>query len=338
MPNQSHEAHSRRQALRLIGLGAAATLVAPFGRTAEAQPASAAPATDVPQGSGFYRFKVGELDCAIVSDGGFTARPSDLFPDVGDDELAEAADKGFIAPGYLPMSINALLVRTGSAVVLIDAGAADNMGPLGGKLVGNLARLGVKPDDVTHVIVSHVHPDHAGGLLTTEGTSQFAKARVIVGEAEHAFWTGDAPTFPESTLVKPEMQQGMIAGAKKILGVVKDQLELHKPGDVIAGALTLLDAAGHTPGMVAVLVESGDASALYVADTMHVLPIQMPHPEWNFVFDRDPAEGAKMRKQFMSTAASTRVRVVGPHLPFPSIGHIVKDGNAFRWVPQLWEW
>ena len=333
---------SRREVLRVLGIGAAVAAVGPAGNRAFAQAAPADAVQSAPpdamQGGGFYRFKVGDLDCAVVSDGGFNGQPRNLFPDVGDEELAEACDKGFITPGFVPMSVNALLVRTGDATILVDTGTGGAMGPTLGKVEANLRRLGVEPEAVTHVVISHAHADHVGGLVNSDGQSRYRKARIILSEAEHAFWTAAEPAFPANNKMPADTRKGMAASIQKILKTVQPQIDLKKPGDTVAGVLTLEDAAGHTPGMVMVRIRSGDASALFVADTMHVMAIQPQHPDWRILFDTDPELGAATRKRVFAELASQRTLAVGPHLPFPAVAHLVRQGAAYQYVPQLWQW
>ena len=329
---------SRRSTLRLLGIGGAAALLGGQTRVARAEQPEPKPATpEIQQGGGFYRFRLGELTVAVVSDGGFVSRPSDIFPKVSDSDLQEVTDRAFLSPGHLPTQINTLFIQTPSAKILVDTGAAGAFGPTTGQLLQNLGRVGVTPNDITHVIITHVHPDHAGGLLTADGKSQFAKAKIYVNQAEHDFWMSDAPKFPD-TLLPDQVQQGMIAGAKKALAGVKAQLELTKPDAVIADVVTVVDAAGHTPGHVALRIKSGEDSLLYISDTIVAAPIQMPHPDWQCLYDADSGKAIETRKRLLGDAATGRTLIAGSHLAFPSLGHVGAARDAFRWVPRLWEW
>ena len=111
------------------------------------------------------------------------------------------------------------------------------------------------------------------------------------------------------------------------------------PGQKILEGIEVVDAPGHTPGHIALLVTSGNDALLNAADTAHHHIITFAHPEWTSAFDVDPQLGAKSRRRILDRAAADKVRYLGYHLPFPGIGHVraTKEG-AFEWVPEPWSW
>jgi glyoxylase-like metal-dependent hydrolase (beta-lactamase superfamily II) len=158
---------NRREALKWIGAGAASLTLAPRAD-------SAAAPSDAPQsqGAGFYRFKVGDFETALVSDGTFPF-PAGAFPLFGGnaskEEVQQSLDAAFIPRDHVTAHVNALVLRTPAGVVLVDSGCGKMFGPTTGKFVSNLAGLGIKPPDVSAVIITHAHPDHVGGLLADDG-------------------------------------------------------------------------------------------------------------------------------------------------------------------------
>lgn len=332
---------SRRDVARMLGVGAVATLFGnalSFGQSAPPTTAQSVAG----QGDGFYRFKLdgGDLTATLVSDGGFASQPAALFASAPKEELEAILAANFIAPGYLPASVNTLLIRDGDATILVDTGAGANMGAKAGKLIENLAKAGARPDEITHVVITHAHPDHIGGLLDASGRPQFPKARVVIGATEHAFWTGSDPAaaFKSAGSGVPEaMVGGMVAAAQGALKAVADRIDLKKGGETIGNSLKVVDAFGHTPGHIMLDVGTGAGAFRYAADLLHVLPVQLKHPEWKLLFDTDPTAAAATRKKFIDEMVASRVLISGAHLPFPAVGHL-SAGPDVRWVPQPWDW
>lgn len=326
---------SRRDSIRMLGL---AGLGAMLGS------ASGTGAQDVPtamdeglQGAGFYRRKLGQLELLLVSDGGFPMDPAGLFGDVSADAMAAAKEAAFITTPAVPGHVNCLLVKDGTNLILIDTGCGALFGPTTGFLKRNLDRAGISPEMVTHVVLTHAHPDHIGGLVRSDGELAFPGAQVVMNRAEYDAWTAASPSFPK-TKVPAEMIASMVEGAKKSLGVARPKLELAKPDDRVGTSITMIDAPGHTPGHVALLIESGGESALYLTDAVHVPSLQLANPDWHILFDADPEEAASTRRTLLDSASRERRLVAGAHLPFPGFGHVVSAEGGYRFVPSVWEW
>ena len=239
---------SRRQLMTMLGLGAAGFVLGPSLSAFAREPAVATPSPNDPslQGAGFFTFALGEATVSVISDGGFVMKPAEVFAGTSESDLKAAGDETHVSLDGFAGQINTLLVRHGNDVILIDTGAGRAFGPTAGFLLTNLAHAGVKPADITQVVLSHAHPDHAGGLLTAEGKPAFPRAKVILNQKEHDFWTSDDPKLPNCK-APAELQAMMVDTAKKNLGGVKSAIELAKPGDSIAGIIKLVEAYGHTP-------------------------------------------------------------------------------------------
>src|SRR5579883_1072460 len=87
---------------------------------------------------------------------------------------------------YIP--VNNFLIRRNGKVILIDAGAGNTMQPTLGRLPDNLRAAGLDPAAVTHIIMTHLHPDHANGLVNDEGRPHYPNAEIVVHRAEADFW------------------------------------------------------------------------------------------------------------------------------------------------------
>lgn len=326
---------SRRDALRFLGLAGGAALAAPgllraAGEAAAAPMGKPAAPSLAGEQAGYYRFKVGEVEALALFDGGFSA-PADASPFAAGEPAGSVA--AGLAEAWLPVEqvqvhFNVLLVRTGGELLMIDAGAGSAFGPAGGKVPAALAAAGVKPEQVTGIVLSHAHGDHFGGLLTSEGKPAYKNAKIFVSRKEHAFWTGSAPDV-SGMAVPEEARQGLVVGAQAMFAALGDRLELVAGGDKILDGIELLDTPGHTPGHLAVVVSSGKEQLLHFVDAAHHHALSFAHPEWRFAYDADGALAAETRKKLFDRAAADKLLLFGAHMPFPALGRVRKAGNVY---------
>jgi len=291
------------------------------------------------QGAGFYLRKIGTFEVAVVSDGTFPFAPP--FPtfgqNVGEDKVKAALEREFIRYDNTLGHVNALLIKTGKDVVLVDTGCGNLFGPDTGKLPARLANAGVDPKDITALVVTHAHPDHVGGLLGERGADLFPNAQFFVHQDEEAFWTGANPDMSKSG-VPDEARAGMIQGAQTVLkGISKRRTLLGDRMKIVEG-VEAVAAPGHTPGHLGVMVTSGSDQLFYITDAIHQYAIMMPNPDFYVAFDTDREQGVKQRRAMLDRATADKLLVSGAHLPFPGFGHVRKNGPGFEWVPSVWEW
>ena len=333
---------NRRNALAAAPLAALAA--AGLGRTASAQEAAptpgpaAAPPPPPADNAGVYRTRVGSLDVAVVSDGFFFFDP--MHPTLGGNAPAEAfaaAVEAAAMPADGLAHVNALLVRGNGRVALIDAGSGDAFTPTCGRLIRNLATLGVAPADVTDVLLTHAHPDHAGGLMLPgeDRTPAFPDAAVHVTEAEHAFWRSgpklEKMAYPE------ELKAGVVKVANDALDTAGDRLQMVVDGAEPVPGFTATLSPGHTPGHCGYVLSDGDESLFFAGDTLFFAPVLTTRPDWHVAFDTDPVQAAATRFRVMDRIAADRLRVAAPHLPFPALAQLRPDGNGgFRYLPETY--
>lgn len=306
----------------------AAALLSLSTEPAAAQQISAPPATTAARAGDIQRFRLGDLRITALSDG---TVPQDLHkllrgttPKEVDNLLARAFLKNPVEA-----SINAFLLETREGLVLIDAGAGEVFGPgYGGRLVDSLAVAGVEPSQIRHVLITHVHSDHSGGLVA-KGRPLFPNAVIHVGKPDVDFFLGARGTkrrgyadnyFSEAeAALRPYLERG--------------RLKTFEDGEEILPGITAAIHPGHTPGAAFFTVRSGSDAIVFIGDTLHVSAVQFPRPGVTIVYDVVPDQASAVRRTAFDLFARERTLVAAPHLPFPGIGRVRRDNNGYAWVP-----
>ncbi|MDX2204100.1 MAG: MBL fold metallo-hydrolase [Hyphomicrobiaceae bacterium] len=323
----SHHLPNRRTTL----LAAAAALsAAGAGGTVRAQaPISAA------RNAGHYRFRVGEIQATVLSDGLLSGPARVYAHDAPDAELREALRRAFLPTETMTLSLNTLLIETGGRRVLIEAGAAQTMGPDGGKLFANLSAIGLRPEDIDVIVISHTHPDHVGNLRSASGGKAFPRATVYAPEADWNFFVRGEPDLSYLP-ANAEFRRRFGEAIKKSVEPVASDVVLYQAGAEIVPGLVTLPAYGHTPGMAAFLVHSGSDQLLLTADLAYHPLVNVDRP-WRLGPDRDADAALQSRRRVFDRAAADRLLVLGFHFPFPGLGRMLKTDGGYAWVPANWQ-
>jgi glyoxylase-like metal-dependent hydrolase (beta-lactamase superfamily II) len=245
--------------------------------------------------------------------------------------MQAALAAGHLPTDALPITFTPLLVQTGGETVLIDTGYGPKGPASAGKMLANLRAAGVAPGAVTKVLISHFHGDHINGLLDADGRPVFANAAICVPQPEWDFWTGGA-----ARTSLPERAQANVANVERVFDPLRESVVRFTWDSPVAPGITALEAAGHTPGMTIFDIASGNDRLLYIADVVNHPAFFVRHPDWAAVFDMDPEQARQTRHRILGMLADSGTACAGFHLPFPSIGHIERDGAGFRHIPAQW--
>jgi glyoxylase-like metal-dependent hydrolase (beta-lactamase superfamily II) len=278
--------------------------------------------------TGYYTFKVGTYEITAISDG---TVPQDLHALLKGASQKKVEDLLSQVHLHNPVeaSINVYLINTGNKLILVDTGAGSFFGQgFGGKFNERLTKLGIQPEDITDILITHIHTDHTGGLVQ-QGKAIFSNANVYVGKADLDFFLDAKNQNGVNGYDKAYFQQAQTAMQPYVtLGHVKPLSGVQK----ILADFNANPTPGHTPGHYYYTLESQGQSITFIGDSVHVESVQFPHPEITITYDVDQLNAAKQRLAQFTQLAKKGAMVAAPHLPYPGIGFINQDKTGFSFI------
>lgn len=284
-----------------------------------------------------YAVRIGAIDVLVISDGVLPLPTKMLGHNADAAKRAAWLNHMFLPPEAFDWALNVVVVRSGDQTVLVDAGLGldPNLNlPRAGQLVKRLEAAGIDLASVTDVVLTHMHMDHVGGLLV-EGVQDRLRAdlRIHVAAAEVKFW--EAPDFTH-VVMPPGFPDVLQATAKRFAKEYGSRFRLFDEEHEVAPGVVVRRTGGHTPGHSVVRLASGGDRLTFAGDA--VFAVGFDHPDWHNGFEHDPDEAARVRVHLLQELAATGDLLVATHLPFPSVGRVAIDGDAFRWVPVFWDY
>ena len=290
-------------------------------------PASAAAPLQKTQAPGWYRLMLGSFEVTSLSDGTVPLQVDQILH----------APAGHVAEGLkqhfqqtpLETSVNAWLINTGSRLVLVDAGAGALFGPTLGKLTAQIRAAGYQPEQVDDILITHMHPDHVGGLAA-DGQRVFPNATVHADKADADYWLSQARADAAPKELKGFFQGAMASLAPYVQAGRFQPFE--HDGEILPG-FRAMASHGHTAGHAVYSVESQGQRLVLIGDLIHVASVQLASPEVTVAFDTDEPQAAATRARVFAELAKEGSLVAVAHFNFPGLGHLRKAGKGWSWVP-----
>ena len=263
-----------------------------------------------------HEFTVGNIRCVVVPDDDGTdaidhATLIGIFPPLPE---IETAIKSLPEPQLF--SMNCLLIETDGQRILVDTGIGNLNPEQSPHLLESLREIGITPDQIDIVLITHGHMDHIGGMVNADHQLVFANARHLMSRIDFEHWTGPA--------ARPV--------AEPVYRAMRARLEMIEAASPIAPGVRTVAAFGHTPGQLSVVIESDWQKFMHIADTAHH-PIQASQPTWSPRFDYDPLQSAESRRALFEQAAAEGFRLMAYHFGFPGIGTVQRSGDGLVFVP-----
>ena len=283
----------------------------------------------------WHRFKIGEFEATVISDGSLPlGKPEPAFPAAPPAEIRSLLTANFLPPDTATLEQNVLVLNTGRQLILFDTGMGESMGaaskmfgPTTGRLLDNMRAAGIEPAQIDMVILTHAHCDHCWALVDANGNKNFPNAQVAINEADLKFWTDDANKRG------PDFMVSFIDGAKKNLSAYRDRMVMVRDGQPVVPGVTAMATPGHTVGHTVYAISSGNEVVVNTGDLAHHHVLLLKQPLWEFAYDTDPKLSAQSRSRMLDRFATDRHGVLSYHFPWPGLGHVARDGGSYAWVP-----
>ncbi|MFN3971279.1 MAG: MBL fold metallo-hydrolase [Gemmobacter sp.] len=262
-----------------------------------------------------------------LSDGSLTLPGDFILGGMPQDEMQAIMARHSLPSDVLTPPCNVTLLRDGDRRILFDAGSGPDFQPTAGKLVEALDLLGLGPDDITHVVLTHAHPDHLWGVLNDFDEPVFANAEHLIARAEHDYWTD-----PGTVASIGEERTAFAVGAARRLQAVADRMRLFDAGEEVLPGVTARATAGHSPGHTSFILHGAGGAALVTGDALGNHHVAFERPDWPSGQDQDRAAAAAMRPGLLDQIVAEDMAVIGFHLPGGGIGRVERSQGAFRFV------
>ncbi|KWA20468.1 MBL fold metallo-hydrolase [Burkholderia territorii] len=283
-----------------------------------------------------YAVRIGDVDVVLISDGVLPLPTSTMSTNVSEADRNEWFDGRFLQRDMFDWALNIALVRSADRLILIDSGVGDGFEYFtrAGRSVMRLESAGIDLAAITDIVITHMHMDHVGGLNVDGVKARLnPDVRIHVSAAELAFWKN--PDF--SKTVMPEtVPPALRKAAARFVELYREHIVPFDRTVEVAAGVSARVTGGHTPGHCVVDIASNGERLTFAGDA--IFEVNFDHPDWQNGFEHDPQAATDVRLALFNEAADTGAMLAAAHVAFPSIGHIARDGEGFRFVPVVWDY
>lgn len=269
----------------------------------------------------------GDWQIDVISDGYIEMPVSRALPEASEDELNKYLGSEAVAAGSYRVACNLVVLRREEQVILIDAGAGPSFLDSTGIGIEALSALGVEPDQVTHVLFTHAHPDHLWGVKDDFDELLFTDATHWIAEPEWNYWTDPATV---SRIAAD--RQFFAVGAKDRLALIADQSERFTASQEVLPGIVAIATHGHTPGHVSFQLEAGSESLVIVGDALTNVRYSFEQPSLLTSSDQDAPLAVEARLKLLDQLVAQQSELIGFHFPHPGIGRVERLNGAYRFV------
>jgi len=261
-------------------------------------------------------FNLGDMQAiTLLAGAGQQENPHEIFGlNVDDATFQQVSEENFIPADRTVGFMQPTFLTAGDARLIFDTGM------MAGGTLAAMQDAGLAPEDVTHVVLTHMHPDHIGGLTDDTGAPTFPNAAYVAGRVEFDAWAA----------MNDEMFEAKVRP-------FEDKMTFVAEGDEVVPGITAMETFGHTPGHMSFRVESGDRRMLIAGDLVNHYVWSMQHPDWEVLYDNDKAMAAATRSRVLGMLAEERMAMQGYHMPAPGVGFVEARDAGFRWVPATYQ-
>lgn len=299
------------------------TILVVFSRLSQAQNTIIQP--------NYFQYKVGNIEVVALSDGTVDVDGHKLF-DSKLEGFVNQLLKGKNLSNPIVTSINCFLIKIDKKLILVDVGAGELIaGQTSGLLITSLQRVGYSADQITDVLVTHIHLDHSGGLILG-GKRAFPFAKIHVNKKEIDFWQAHR---------EPQQSEAFGISINRPAYFVfepyldANQVHIFENNTELFPGIQAIEMIGHTPGHTLYELTSSTEKMLFWGDLIHVAAVQLESFDLGINYDLNKREAAIQRGISYKAAANEGYLIASRHIMFPGIGRIVNSSKGFNWMPVL---
>ncbi|MDR1312094.1 MAG: MBL fold metallo-hydrolase [Burkholderiaceae bacterium] len=279
----------------------------------------------------YYRILLGQFEITALLDGVMEVDKA-VLTNEEPERLQRILAERYVDASRIQVAVNVYLVHTGSRLVLVDAGCGGLFGKKMGQVVSNMRAAGYLPEQVDTVLLTHMHGDHLGGLVTKAGKKVFPNATVYVDQQESDFWLST-----ENEKKAPAYLERNFRAARTVSGPYRasGKWKTFRQESEIVPGIHAVAAPGHTPGHTLFKVVSGGQELYILGDLVHSHSVQFAYPDVAVAYDSDQKQAVITRRKIFGLAAQSGWFVAGMHLPYPGVGRIRSNGDdSYTWIPS----